>query len=532
MNANELREKMGQLLGDGNIYWGLDFGSYRSIVSYKERDKKPETARYKDECLGGVPSEYWLAADGTEYVGDEVIREDGWIKDPEGQCASVKMKLKNEKVFLHGSPVNVYDIALKLAKRIISVSSNVLYDGDGIKFAPRSIVMGAPARFDGPTRRTLELIWMEALGIGEKKIKIVSEPILAAIAINQFEGKDNKKPKLAYDMGHGTFDIAMLRPNTNPTPMNPEPFIAENPDGLEIAGGFLDEIMVDLIMDNLRANPGLIKLSVLENKNHPDRRRLLITARELKEKLSKTDSAPAIIAGVECGYQMVEIKRAEYEERIRPHIKKMVDMAYECFVKSGFKPGDDIDILLVGGSTYIPLIEKMLKEKFSWLSEDSFSNSLRERAVALGAAIYAESVADGGIAVVAPKIAYGYAVETYSTKLEKSVLDVQIPSNADLPQTIQGMYYTRFDDQERVVFNVYEVMHGEVNELLPLDNGTQTQYFVTHEFGKKVPKKTRIELKTTLSRDGILTMKVDDMGITAEPTVKVFSLANIVLEEK
>ena len=169
MNANELREKMGQLLGGDNINWGLDFGSYRSMVSYKEKDKKPETARYKEECLGGVPSEYWLAADGTEYVGDEVIRNDGWIKDPEGQCPSVKMKLKNGKVFLHGNNVDVEKIVLKLAKRIISVSSNVLFDGDRITFAPKFIVMGAPARFDGPSRRTLVLIWMEALGIIKKR---------------------------------------------------------------------------------------------------------------------------------------------------------------------------------------------------------------------------------------------------------------------------------------------------------------------------------------------------------------------------
>lgn len=509
---------------DEKYFWGLDFGSYRSMFSYKMRDMKPETARYKDKCFGGVPSEYWLTKDGKEYVGDEVLDEDGWIKDPEGQCASVKMKLKKGSVSLHGKLMETEKIALKLAKRIIKVTSKYLLEEDEINFEPKKIVMGAPARFDAAIHGTLGMVWSKALNIPYEKIKIVAEPILAAIAVDFFEQRTSKKSKLVFDMGHGTFDTVVLKPNLSPTPFHPEPYIAGIPDGNEIAGEFLENLVEELILEKLRKNPGMIKFSVLENKDHADRRRLLITAREVKEKLSKTESTTVIIAGAECGFQTVEIKRSEFEDKIRPYVKKNIDLAYKVLNESGLGNKPDVDVLLIGGSTHIPLIEKLLKEKFNWLSEESFSTKLRERAVALGAAVYAESLVTNPI--VAPKIAYGYAVETHSTDLKKDILKVQIESGADLPQTISGMYYTRFDDQDNVYFKVYEVESGKAGERLSLAKGNPTQYSITHYFGKKVPVGTKIELTTMLSKDGILTMKVDDFE--NKPTEKVFTLANAI----
>ena len=527
MSDNKLKSKA----HNDYLSWGLDFGSYRSLIAYKHMDSNPETARYKDkECIGGVPSEFWRTADGKEYIGNDVIELDGWIIDPAGQCDCIKMKLKNKSIVIYNHTYKPEEIALKLAKKIISVSKHYLKEGDNLELTPKSIAMGVPVRFESATRGTLREVWSEAFSIPSKDVHIVSEPILAALAINHFEKKNHTRPRLTYDMGHGTFDVCVLKPNPSPDYFNPEPFIAENPDGMEIAGRFLDEVMEELIIEKLKKNPLSIKISILENKNHADRRRLRITARDVKEKLSKTNSATAIIAGAECGCQMIEITRAEFEEKIKPHIAKTVDMAYDVFTKSGLKVGDKIDILLIGGSTYIPLIEKMLKQKFHWLSEENFCFSLRERAVSLGAAIYAESIANGNTAVVAPKISYGYAVETYSSKLGKTVLDVRIPSNAHLPQTIQGAYETRFDNQESVIFNIYEVTRGQADEFLSLDQGTQTKHFIEHKFGKKVPKGTSVELTTTLSTDGILTMKVEDTGISSKPTEKTFTLANTVSE--
>lgn len=535
MNANELKQQMERLLNANageEIAWGLDFGSYRSMFSYKRTDEKPRMPEYKEECLGGVPSEFWRDASGNEYVGGEVKINNGWVIDPLGQCSSIKMKLKLSNITLHNFSYKPKEIAVKLANKIIDVTSEYLKNDDYIDFAPKSIVMGAPARFDTATRGTLREIWAEALSLTEDKIRIVSEPILAAIAINYAEKREKNKPCIVYDMGHGTFDVVLLRPNKGYDSEYSEPYIAEYPDGLEIAGSYLDKLMEELIMDKLRSNPVSVNLNVLDNKDHSDRRALRHTANEAKEMLSKTESCKVFVAGVECGFQAIDITRAEYESRIRPHIQKTVDLTYEVFKKSGMKKGDDIDILLVGGSTYIPLIKEMLKEKFNWLSDTNFSNALREKAVSFGAAIYAEGVANSDTVMVSPKISFGYAIETYSEKKQKNVLDVQIASNSHLPQTIQSDYKTRFEGQRSVLFNVYEVQNGEPNELIPLEEGKKTAYAILHEFGTKVPKGTPVELTTTLTKDGILYLRVDDNGIASAPTEKSFTLSNVVAEDK
>ncbi len=515
-------------IDDDGYAWGLDHGTYCSMFARKRKDMNPEIIRYKGACLGGVPSEFWRTFDGKEYVCDEVLDEDGWIKDPEGQCPSIKMKLKKGTISLHGHNYKTEEILLKQAKRIIDVTAQCLMEEEGIEFKPKKIVMGSPVRFDTATRGTVRKVWSEALGISPDKVNIVAEPILAAVAVDSIEKRIIKKPFLVYDMGKGTFDAVLLRPNTSPSAFHSEPYIAENPEGCEIAGDFIDNVTEELIIEKLHKNPGMIKLSVIENKDHPDRRRLHITAKETKEKLSKSDSATVIVAGAECGYQMIEITRAEFEEKIKPYIEKTIDIVYKVLSESNLGEKPDIDVLLIGGSTYIPLIEKMLKERFYWLSDENFSTKLRERAVALGASIYAESLATNPI--VAPKISYGYAVETHSTDLNKDVLKVQIESGADLPQTISGMFYTRFEGQENVYFKVYEVESGKAGERLSLNKGTPTQYCIYHYFGKEVPKGTKVELTTTLTKDGILTMRVDDFDISGKPTEEVFTLANVIGE--
>ena len=144
---------------DEKNFWRLDFGSYRSMFSYK----MPETVRYKETCFGGVLSEYWLTKDGKEYVGDAVLDEDGWIKDPEGQCASVKMKLKNKTVSLHGKPVETGDIRSNLALRIIESTKKALYEDGIVKFDSPRVIMSIPARFEAAMRGTLEMAWSKAV---------------------------------------------------------------------------------------------------------------------------------------------------------------------------------------------------------------------------------------------------------------------------------------------------------------------------------------------------------------------------------
>ena len=168
----------------------------------------------------------------------------------------------------------------------------------------------------------------------------------------------------------------------------------------------------------------------------------------------------------------------------------------------------DIDILLVGGSTYIPLIRKMLIEKFRFIDEKNILQHFPEQAVALGCAIYANEE------LCYTPVAFAYGIGTHLTPTDKHVIDVIIPSNYMGRIKEDATYYTRFDNQEQITFRFFELNHGEIGDELPIEEGTFTQLIVEHSFGKRVPKGTRVDVTLSLSKAGILSVVVNDMGIT------------------
>lgn len=500
------------------VSYGLDFGTYRSVLAYKETDEAPKIPSYRSVSQGGVPSLFWRTASGAEYVGDQVAEANGVIEDPIGVCASVKMQLNKPSISLNGHNYRPSNIAIQLVKRILSVSREALAQ-DFIDMEFDELVVGVPVRFNAAEKG--EIFRIMEIATGGKRIRLVPEPILAAIANDYFQRRLGRvsRPMLVYDMGAGTFDAVLLMPNRKRTTENPHPYIALHPEGLHLAGDVLDEVMEDLLLEKVQKNPGL-RSDVLKNKGHHDRRRLKLSARELKERLSSAESSSSMISGIDCGSGMVTVSREEFESRIRPLIAKTVTLSASVLERADLGPEPDIDILLVGGSTYIPLIRRMLSERFSWLAPGNIMQRFPEKAVALGAAIYA-----GEPELVIPKVAYGYAVTTIHEDVER--LHVRIPANADLPKTEKAFYYTRFDNQSAVRFDVYEISSEEQNAMLDKSQGKRIQeYTLQHKFGKAVPKGTAVELTTSLTEDGLLTMEVDDLGVSGEKTRKTFSLTN------
>lgn len=80
-------------------YWGLDFGTYRSMLAYISNDQDPKVPSYKEACLGGIPSLFWYDKNGNEFVGDQVQARGGELIDPAGICSSVKTKLEKKKLY-------------------------------------------------------------------------------------------------------------------------------------------------------------------------------------------------------------------------------------------------------------------------------------------------------------------------------------------------------------------------------------------------------------------------------------------------
>ena len=135
---------------------------------------------------------------------------------------------------------------------------------------------------------------------------------------------------------------------------------------------------------------------------------------------------------------------------------------------------------------------------------------LPDQAVALGCALFAERpLADR-------KVRFAYAIKAYRGNSDEQFLYVCIPMNCTLPCSVSGRFSTRLQEQDNVALKIFEVDHGAPLERIPVKEGRFTQLIARHSFGKPVPKGTSVLVTTELSKDGLLTLTVDDGGISTQ----------------
>lgn len=516
-----LQDEMRASLEDQQVstVFGLDFGTYRSVMAYYDGTKL-EVPPYSDACLGGLPSLFWRTTDGKEWVSDEVSARDGLTLDPDGVCRSVKTHLNEKTIMLHGKAYTPHEIAVRIVQRVLAVSKPLLLEQEFVEMEFDTIVCGVPVRFKAPERNEIQSIVQEAIGCKAdgtpKEVRLVPEPILAAIAVDTILEQKTKKtpnrPVLTFDMGAGTFDAVLLTPNLKPTEREPYPYIARDPDGSNIAGDCMDAHMEELMLNKLP----LAKWRTMGNERHQDRLALRAAARRAKERLSTLPEIDELVTDSLGNRATLHITRAEYEACIRKDLQKNVDIAEKIVRNTGYWNVPSLDIILVGGSTYIPLVKQLLLERFDWLDASHIQQRIPEKAVALGAAAYAARPQ-----IVLPKVAYGYGVSTYNVSQQKDMIHVCIESGCKLPMTYHAKFSTRFNNQSAVQFVVYEVDHGEKGEFLDLEEGhalsdTQQAYALHHDFGRSVPADTTVELTVTLDANGILSSRITDFGISAD----------------
>ena len=499
-------------------YFGLDYGTSRSLFAIKMEDQKPEAIVPENQiCRNGIPSLFWYRkAQGNsmgvqeELLCDEVITYNGQVEDPEGVVLSVKMHLTEDYIQIHGKKFATQDIMYKQLRRIHALSTEEL-SIRGIDSTIATLVVGTPV-CAGAYEKEKTLRAAQQL-LPNAKIRLLPEPYAAALYANSLV-KTPLRNILVFDFGAGTFDTCVLVPNDRITPSDPYPYKVLASNGLAKAGDLLDELMETLILKKLSVNPKGIRLDLLRNKAHHDRRALRATARNAKENLSNALATTVMVTGAECGSAAVTIERKEYEAIIRPAIADAVNIAADTLRKAGKWNDPKLTILMVGGSSYIPLVRSMLIEKFSWLCDSQIIRRFPEQAIALGCALFAEN------SLVERKVAYGYAIDTYLYGTDQQVLHVRIPSNCSLPFSATASYLTRFDRQTGIRFNLYEVPDAKMDDNLPMDSGTMKQFWLNHEFGKPVPKGTCVDLTATLDQNGILTLEVDDRGISNNSKTK------------
>ncbi len=231
------------------------------------------------------------------------------------------------------------------------------------------VVISVPAHFDEVRRKaTMDAGVMAGLNV----IAIVNEPVAAALYYAMTHDVSGRV--LVYDLGGGTFDATILQVDGQ------EINIICSQGDHALGGIDFDKEILQILESQWKEKYGSELIS-----NDQERAKYEDEAEDIKRTLSRRSKAKKMLYG-NGGSMPVEISQAMFEEAISPLIGR-TEMLIEILLKEADCTEKDIDkVLLVGGSTRIPLVQRKLEEKFGHAPETTVNV---DECVALGAAIYA-----------------------------------------------------------------------------------------------------------------------------------------------
>jgi molecular chaperone DnaK len=331
-------------------YWlGIDLGtSYTAAAVCRRGAGRLETEVVP---LGSrspvVPSVLFLPGDGSVVVGEGAERRA--LTDPHRVVREFKRRIGDDiPLLVDGEGYPAHDLAATLVhwvwQRVVE------REGEW----PERVALTCPAGW-GPYKTGLFACTVRDTGIGD--LDVLTEPQAAAISYASRERVETGALLAVYDLGGGTFDAAVLRKDS------PATFtVFGRPEGIEGLGGVTFD---EAIFEHVCAAAGvpLTEMDPADPNVLFEVTRLRRECAEAKEALSVDTEAtiPVALAGVR---QRVRVTRAELEELIRPDLYRTVEALHRAIgsvVTGGRRPDA---ILLIGGSSRIPLVSQMISAEF------------------------------------------------------------------------------------------------------------------------------------------------------------------------
>jgi molecular chaperone DnaK len=346
----------------GNIV-GIDLGTTFSALAMLNAIGKPEIVPNADgERL--TPSAIFFDEENPEVirVGIEALnsrhlnaaRSVRWIKRHMGD-ADYKVPIEGKD----WTPVELSALILKKLKQDCAIERGEIRDA----------VISVPAHFDEVRRKAT----MDAgTAIGLNVIGIVNEPVAAALYYATTQPVSGRV--LVYDLGGGTFDVTLM--DVRGTQME---IICSQGDHA-LGGLDFDQKLLEILENLYREKQGAELITTEE-----ERAKYEDEAEDIKKTLSRRPVAKSMLYGA-AGSMRAEVPREMFEESIASLVAR-ADMLVEVALdEAGVKPSEVDTVLLVGGSTRVPLVRTHLEEMFGFAPSCAVNV---DECVALGAALHA-----------------------------------------------------------------------------------------------------------------------------------------------
>jgi actin-like ATPase involved in cell morphogenesis len=345
----------------------VDLGTSNTVAVLSAHGRPPRVVEVDGSAT--MPSAVFAAEDGTIVVGREAERRARL--DPSRFEPNPKRRVDEGTLLLGTTVVTVSEALSAVLRRVGDETSRQL---GGRK--PDEVRLTHPAQW-GPVRRNVLLSAARQSGLGSNLI-LVPEPVAAAAHFASFGHILAPGQALAvYDLGAGTFDVAMVATTQN----GGFAVLAEN--GLEDLGGMdVDQTVLEHVGREVSHRDPAGWQRLLRPESLADRRArraLLEDVKGAKEALSRH---PQTEVPMPAPFSDVLVTRAELEALIRPSMLRSVEVLAGTIRATGMTPDRLAGIYLVGGSSRIPLVATLIAEQ---LRVVPISMDQPETAVALGA---------------------------------------------------------------------------------------------------------------------------------------------------